>query len=103
VSGDGWDSEIQLVNPTNSILSGAISSFSPDFPLSPTAESFYEIAPGSAFNLPVPTTGTRPRVEYVRVIPLYGTASPSGFLILSFRDGGTTVSQTGVNAVSERQ
>ena len=103
VSGDGWNSEIQLVNPTNSVLSGAISSFSADYPLSPTSEWFYEIAPGSAFSLQVSETGSRPRVEYVRVTPLYGTTSPSGLLILSFHDSGTTISQTGVNAVSDRK
>jgi hypothetical protein len=101
VFGDSWDSEIQLVNPTNSVLSGAISSFSADYPLSPTAEWFYEIAPRSAFSLRIAGAGSRPRVEYVRVTALDGTPAPSGLLILSFHDSGATISQTAVKAVSE--
>jgi hypothetical protein len=97
VNGDEWVAEVQLVNPSNAFLSGAVT-FIPA--AGPTSDLIYQIAPRSAASLRVPLTGSQPHAGWIRVTPFNGTPTPSGFLILSLHEGGITVSETGIQAVN---
>jgi hypothetical protein len=96
VDGEGWESEVQLVNPTGSMLSGSVQFFSNLSTAGPVQEFPYTIPPrsGVAFQ----TTGAGPgrRTGWVRIAPT-ASAAPSGSVILSFRANGTTVTQTALH------
>jgi hypothetical protein len=109
VDGAGWDSEVQLVNPTGSVLSGTVQFFptlqnsGPPAPSPPGSEPDfpYTIPPRAAVALRTKGVGLERRTGWIRVTPA-GTPTPSGSLIFSYRTGGVTVSQAALHGTIER-
>jgi hypothetical protein len=104
--GGGWTTQIVLVNPGDSALSGTVqfrdtsgrnTSLRVGNLLS---NSFsYTVAARSSQKFETAGAGSSTISGSVRVVPSTGTAAPSGLAIFSFRNGGITVSQAGVPAV----
>jgi hypothetical protein len=103
--GDGWTTQIVLVNPTNSVLAGSVKFL--DAVGQPVAVSIggqsnsifnYSIPGGSTQKLQTSGIRSSTMTGSVRVEPSGNTASPSGLTIFSRRDNGITVSETGVSA-----
>ncbi|MBI4475089.1 MAG: hypothetical protein HY646_20650, partial [Acidobacteria bacterium] len=104
--GGGWTTQMVLVNPGDTVLSGAVQFRDPSGQAATvsvgdqTDTSFnYSIPARSSQKLP--TTGATSSIltGSVRVVPATGTAAPSGLAIFSFRISGTTVAEAGVPAV----
>jgi hypothetical protein len=100
VSGDVWEAEVQLVNPSNSVLSGVMALVSAADPSNSISNLPYQIAPRAATSLRVPLTGSQTHSGWFRITPFNGTPTPAGFLILSLHVNGITVSETGISSVS---
>jgi hypothetical protein len=88
--GGGEQSEIQLVNPTNSLISGTVrlvpslKESGPDF--------VYDIAPRSAAVFRTPGFGSTVHRGWVQVTSTNGTSAPAGSLIVSTKTNGVTTS-----------
>ena len=94
--GGGWTTEVILVNPGDSAMSGTVRFISANG--TPTNQSTYSIPPHGAFKLATSGNGTTTNVGSVRIEPSAG-GTPSGLGIFSFRKAGITVSQAGVPAL----
>lgn len=88
--GDGWQSEIQLVNPTDSMQSGTVRFFPGVNETVP--DLGYTIPPRSAVALQTPGLGPEQQTGWVQVIPDSGTSNPSGSLMLLNRANDVTIS-----------
>jgi len=112
--GGGWATQVVLVNPTESTITGNIefldqgSGTTAATPVALTMDDssvgstfHYHISPRSAqrFTTSNPAGGTS--VGSVRATPDIGSTSPSGVGIFSFISGGVTVSEAGVLALPE--
>jgi hypothetical protein len=97
--GAGWQTEIQLVNATDSTLAGVVR-FVPNLTGS-DGDFRYEIPPRSAIALKTVGTGVQPSSGWVRVIPSPETLAPSGTLLLSFRENDITTSQAAIFGTTE--
>jgi len=86
--GGGWQSEIQLVNTTDSNLKGAVQFFPSLSGMD--SDVVYDIPARSAVSIPTPGTGSQTKTGWVRVTPNPGTVSPAGWLILSNKLNGVT-------------
>ena len=112
--GGGWTTQIVLVNPTNTTITGSIQFFGQGTPTMAglpltltassqggtlqTANSFqYTIPRQSSFRLLTSGTATGTTAGSVRVTPT-GVA-PSALVVFSFRQNAVTVSQAGVPAI----
>jgi len=109
--GGGWTTQVVLVNPTATALTGTIQFFGQGTatvagaPLTVTAggqsaASFnYSIPPRTSFKLV--TAGVLPSTVAgsVRVTPSGGTTAPSALAIFSFKQGGITVSEAGAPGI----
>ncbi len=109
--GGGWTTQLALVNPTNSAISGTVefynqgSATAAGAPASinvdgQTASQFsYSIPPRSVRRLS--TSGAPASVVSgsIRVVPSGTQPAPSGLAIFSYRTGGVTVSEAGVPAL----
>jgi hypothetical protein len=109
--GGGWTTQIVLVNPTDSTLTGTIQFFGQGTasaaaaPLTvtaggQTAASFnYAIPRRTSFKLG--TAGLLPTTAAgsVRVTPAPGGTSPSSLVIFSYKPGAVTVSEAGVPGI----
>ena len=89
--GGGWETEIVLVNPTDTTLSGSVAAVGPG-----GRAQVYTILPRAAFTFPVQVDNPGVNTGSVAVIPDTGTVSPSGLLIFSFNNGSVTVTEAGV-------
>jgi hypothetical protein len=91
LSGGGvWSTEIVLVNPTDTTLSGTV------VPLGPGGRaSRYSIAPRSINDIFVQVENPGLNTGMVIVTPDPGAVSPSGLLIFSFMNRGITVTEAG--------
>jgi hypothetical protein len=105
--GSGWTTEIVLVNPTDSVLSGTVQFVDPlGAPASVTVNgqlnsSFpYSIAAGSSQEFQTGGASAGVLVGSVRVVPATNTPAPSNLAIFSFRSGGNTVTESGVPAMA---
>jgi hypothetical protein len=98
--GGAWQSELQLVNPTDSRISGLVRSF-PSVDSSKSTDLTYEIPPRSAVSLSTTPKGEQPQTGWIVVNPHAGTAAPLAALILSYSIDGLTVSQTSIHAMME--
>ncbi len=112
--GLGWTTQIVLVNPSDSAITGNIQFFSqgsaaaaataiPITANGQTLSSFdYNVPPRSSFKLV--TSGSSPTFSTgsVRVTPTAGVP-PSSLVVFSFRAGGVTVSEAGVPSVQAGQ
>src|SRR5262249_40890645 len=88
--GGGWQSQIQLVNPTDSMLSGTVRFFPSENETVP--DLGYAIPPRSAVALQTPGIGSAQQTGWIQVIPDSGISSPSSSLVLLERDNGVTTS-----------
>jgi C-terminal processing protease CtpA/Prc len=94
--GGGWTTQIVLLNPTDTILTGTVRLLDP--PGTTTGDSFaYSIPPRTSHKLQTPGTGGSAVVRSLRVVPA-GGAAPFGLAIFSFRNGATAVSEAAVPA-----
>jgi uncharacterized repeat protein (TIGR02059 family) len=110
--GGGWATQIILVNPTNSRLTGTIGFLGTGqaalaaAPVSltldgETGSSFdYSIAPNSSQRFTTSNPAGTPSVGSVRVAPSEGTITPSGLVIFSFVQDGKIVSEAAVAAMT---
>ena len=110
--GNGWVTQIILVNPTDRTITGTVGFLGPGSGTTAappviltlddgrTGSSFdYSIAPRSAQRF---TTGNPPggaAVGSVRATPDSGNTTPAGLVVFSFASGGKTVSESGVPAL----
>jgi len=92
--GGGWQSEIQLVNTTDSSLKGTVQFF-PSLDGS-NSNLIYDIPARSAVAIPTPGTASQVKSGWVQVNPNPGTGNPAGWLIVSNRLNGVTRSMATV-------
>lgn len=90
--GQGWTTQIILVNPGDEPASGAGQFNSPQGGSTFT----YTILPRSSYVFRTSGAGTTIRTGWVRVTPNAGTRTPSGLLVFSYKRDGITVSEAGV-------
>ena len=108
--GNGWTTEVVLVNPSDATISGTVQFFGQGetgaaaLPITmtiqgQTASTFgYSIPGRSAQTLETPGTGSTIQVGSVRVTPATNTAAPSGLVVFSFRNATVRVAEAGVPA-----
>lgn len=108
--GGGWKTDVILVNPTDSILTGSVQFFSQGETGTPGAAATLVVngASGSSFSYSIPARSSfklqtsnpdgGTRAGSVQVSPGAGTRAPSGLVVFSFRSGGVVVSEAGVQA-----
>ena len=110
--GNGWATQVILVNPTDRTITGTVGFLGPGSDTAAAAPAIvtlddgrtgsdfaYSIAPRSAQRF---TTSNPPgglAVGSVRATPEGGTATPSGLAVFSFASGGKTLSEAGVPAL----
>ena len=108
--GQGWGTQVILVNPIRRPIAGTLEFLGPDAaPLRVTLDdgrmgaSFpYSIAANSAWRVVTANPADRTASGSLRATPASGltpVAAPSGLLLYSFTDGGKTVSLAGVPAL----
>jgi hypothetical protein len=104
--GAGWKTEIALVNPTDSILTGNIVFRDPTGAAvsmtvdGVTASSFaYSIPPGTSRKLTTSGSGQTIQAGAVTITPSAGLAPPAGLIIFTLRQNGITVNQGGISAI----
>ena len=108
--GQGWGTQVILINPTREPIAGTLEFLGTDAaPLTVTLEdgrtgaSFpYSIAAHSAWRVDTANPADRMASGSLRATPadvLPPVAAPSGLLLYSFTDGGKTVSLAGVPAL----
>jgi len=105
--GGGWITQIFLVNPTNSAISGNVQ-FT-DANGAPTnvtiagssGSSFpYSVPGGSSKKLATAGTAAATASGSVRVIPAGGGTAPTALIVFSYRPAGITVAEAGVPVTS---
>ena len=112
--GSGWTTQVVLVNPTETTMTGTVHFFgqgSGTTAVSPVTLTLNDASIGSSFAYSIPArssqrfTTSNPAgtvaVGSVRATPDGGSNTPSGLLIFSFVSGGVTVSEAGVPALPE--
>jgi hypothetical protein len=109
--GGGWTTQVILVNPTDTTLTGSIqfmgqgTSTTAATPVTLTANGqtnntfTYSIPRRSSFKLLTSGAPAATLSGSVRVVPDAGKASPSGIAVFSFRNSGIVVSEAGVPGV----
>ena len=101
-AGGGWTTQIVLVNPTDTTLTGGLEFRDPS---GQVTNSFgnnltYSIPPRSSFEMQTSLASSPVLTGSVRTIPSGNTNTPAGVTIFSFQNGGVTVSEAGVSAAS---
>ncbi len=107
--GEGWTTQVVLVNPTNGALNGTVEFWGQGHPALPGVPASViingELGSSFPYNIPsrssvvLQTSGNPQGLQSgsVRVLPVQGQESPSGLCIFSFRNReGITVSEAGV-------
>ncbi len=104
--GSGWTSEIMLVNPTDTAISGALQFADQSGRPSPvtvngqTGTTFnYSIPPRSARQFVTSGSSDPLRAGPVRILPAENNAAPAGSLVFSYRRSGIRVTEAGVSLV----
>ena len=110
--GSGWVTQVVLVNPTDSTITGTVGflgSGSDTVAASPVILTLDDGSTGSDFDYSIPprssqrfTTSNSPGVlnsGSVRAVPNSGNEAPSGLVIFSYASGGKTLSESGVSAL----
>jgi hypothetical protein len=107
VDGSGWITEIALVNPGNTTLTGSVEFRAPSGQSASIGiggqvnNSFsYSIPPKSSKKLQTSGTSSGITTGSVRVIPSSNSAAPSGMVIFSLTISGVTSSAAGVPSVA---
>ena len=98
-AGGGWTTQIILVNPTDTPLTGIVEIRST--PPSPVYDPLsYSVPPRSSQKIQVFPSSETVATGSVHLVPSGpNSAAPSGIAIFSFRNGGTIVTEAGVQAV----
>ncbi len=97
--GDGWITQIVMVNPTDDTIAGSIQFTDAVTIDAQTGISFTYSIPGRSSSR-LRTAGTGPiRTGFVRMIPSAMNRTPLGLGMLSFRKAGITVTEAGVPAL----
>jgi hypothetical protein len=114
-TGAASTTQVELVNPGDTSLSGSVSFLGLGSTNGYTAEvgvvvngiagnSFnYTIAPRSVFEMSAQTAPNSRQVGLVRINPAGGSGSPSSLAIFSYQTGGITVSEAGTAALPASQ
>lgn len=105
-AGDGWSTQVVLVNPTDQELAGTINFMDPlGSGLVVTADTgtdkqfAFRIAPKGSWRLQVPGTGAPLKVGSIRLASVAaGIPIPVGFLIFKYDTSGVTVTTAGITA-----
>jgi hypothetical protein len=92
--GGGWRTQVILVNPTDSSMTGNISFFTSSG--QPISTSAYSIPKHSSFKQLTPGTAAFVQSGLVQVIPDPGSVTPVSVAIFSNSPNGVTVSETAV-------
>ena len=111
--GDGWVTQVILVNPTDETIAGKIQFVgqgSATAPAAPAILTLDDDRTGSEFPYSIPARGSqrfttsnpsgRVTSGSVRATPDDGSVAPSGLVVFSYTTGGKTVSEVGVNALT---
>ncbi len=102
--GGGWTTQILLVNPSDSPLTGTVQFLDQSGGAATVAVNInpsfiYAISARSLQKLQTSGAGAATTSGSVRLVPAANTTAPSALVIFSFRDGGTTVTEAGAPAV----
>ena len=113
-AGGGWVTQVILVNPTDSTITGTVEflgSGSDTTAASPVILTLDDGSAGSDFDYLIPPrssqrfTTSNPSGSLstgsVRATPNSGNAAPSGLVVFSYTSGGNTLSESGVAALPE--
>ena len=113
-AGGGWVTQVILVNPTDSTITGTVGFLGPGsdtVAASPVVLTLDDGSTGSDFDYSIPPrssqrfTTSNPSgalsTGSVRAAPSSGNAAPSGLVVFSYTSGGKTVSEAGVPALPE--
>ncbi len=97
--GDGWTTQIVMVNPTDDAMAGSIQFTDTVTIAAQTGTSFtYSIPARSSNKLRTAGTASPIRTGFVRMVPNATNRTPSGLGIFSYRKSGITVTEAGVPA-----
>ncbi len=108
--GNGWTTEVMLVNPTDAVLTGAVTFMgtgSGTSAANPVTLALDDGRSGSEFAYSIePRTSVRLRSSNpasvqtgsIRVTPSSGSTTPAGLSVFSLSSGGVTVAEAGVPA-----
>ncbi len=101
-AGGGWTTQIVLVNPTDTTLTGGLEFRDPSGQVTNPFNSdlTYAIPPRSSFEMQASLASSAVLTGSIHVIPTGDTGTPEGLAIFSFQKGGVTVSEAGVPAAS---
>jgi CotH kinase protein len=94
--GQGWATEIVLVNPTDSGIAGDLEVWKDG--ASSIDRIPYSISPGGSFRIRRTGAASSLTVGYVRIAPSGPT--PAAFAIVSFSSGGVTVTESGIAGIA---
>jgi len=110
--GDGWTTQLELVNPTDEPLNGFLEFFAqnrlsdPGQPVTltvdgQTASRFsWSIAPRGSRQLKTSGSSPTTRTGWVLITPATSSKTPSGVGIFSYRNRGITVTEAGITAMA---
>ena len=111
-AGGGWVTQVILVNPTDSMITGTVGFLGPGSgptAASPVILTLDDGSTGSDFDYSIPPrssqrfTTSNPfgalNAGSVRVVPDSGNAAPSGLVVFSYAPAGKTLSEAGVPAL----
>jgi hypothetical protein len=93
-AGGGWTTQLVLVNPTDSLLTGTVA----------MDDAYtYSIPPRSAVKISSTHNGVSPQVGNIAIVPAPGAPDPAASTIFSYAVNGTTITESGVttNAVAQ--
>jgi hypothetical protein len=105
VDGDGWSTEIVLVNRTDNLSTGAVQFLDPsgqsatvDVDGQTGSSVSYAVPPRTSQTLKLSGARTSIQIGSVRVLPSNNTTAPAALAIFSFRNGETTITESTVEA-----
>jgi Beta-propeller repeat len=110
--GDGWGTQIILVNPTDAALAGTVQFFGPGSPTAPASgvtvtidgtpgnTGSYNVAARSSQKITVTAAALGLTYGSVRVIPSGGGAVPTPLVIFGYKPGPNTLSEAGVPVIT---
>jgi hypothetical protein len=94
--GGGWRTQVVLVNPTDSAISGSVLFLDPN---GQTLNTFpFTIPKHGSFNYATAGAGASTKTGSVQIVPDDGDATPTSFAIFSYKAGGITISEASVQS-----
>jgi hypothetical protein len=101
-AGGGWTTQIVLVNPTDTTLTGGLEFRDPSGQVTNPFNSdlTYAIRPRSSFEMQASLASSAVLTGSVHINPTGDTSTPAGLVVFSFQNGGVTVSEAGVPAAA---